>query len=420
MRQKLSYILLSVMVLFTLNSSFAKTNISTKLQWYISNGKDVVGTTNGEGASEVKSYSYTPYGQAVDYSAQQQLKINNEKLRIADNPFQYSGYYLDMESGMYYLNARYYSPEFMRFISRDSYDLANRYAYCDDDPISQTDPGGHLSSLAGILLNIGVGALVSAAALAIPVGGSAFGAFAVETIAGGLGGGLGELGQQGLQGDGLDCGKIGIQAGVGAVAGMVFGGLRTRGIAKAVRKVAPAIELTTFKQSLRTISSTAERFVFSSCDESVVFEAYSADIVGTNGGTYAEECEQRINAIPAYQRLGFKVEAIAPRGRVLDYLNAKAEFNINGGGTKCVLSFPPVDRVGQLSEKEITDLCTTFREEGQIERTRNPAKFGIFTNSITGEEGPVCAYSENIIPIDHPIIDENPWFLEYQNNRWPS
>lgn len=42
------------------------------------------------------------------------------------------------------MNARYYSPELMRFISRDSYDLSNRYAYCNGDPVSKTDPSGHM------------------------------------------------------------------------------------------------------------------------------------------------------------------------------------------------------------------------------------------------------------------------------------
>ncbi|MBR6646570.1 MAG: hypothetical protein IKM61_00130 [Eubacteriaceae bacterium] len=33
------------------------------------------------------------------------------------NPFRYRGYYYDSESGLYYLNSRYYDPETGRFIS---------------------------------------------------------------------------------------------------------------------------------------------------------------------------------------------------------------------------------------------------------------------------------------------------------------
>ena len=35
------------------------------------------------------------------------------------NPIRYRGYYYDTETGLYYLNARYYSPEWRRFISPD-------------------------------------------------------------------------------------------------------------------------------------------------------------------------------------------------------------------------------------------------------------------------------------------------------------
>ncbi|MGM9642258.1 MAG: RHS repeat-associated core domain-containing protein, partial [Eubacteriales bacterium] len=36
------------------------------------------------------------------------------------NPFRYRGYYYGNESGLYYLNARYYNPEWRRLISPDS------------------------------------------------------------------------------------------------------------------------------------------------------------------------------------------------------------------------------------------------------------------------------------------------------------
>ena len=35
------------------------------------------------------------------------------------NPFRYRGYYFDNESGYYYLNSRYYSPEWGRFINAE-------------------------------------------------------------------------------------------------------------------------------------------------------------------------------------------------------------------------------------------------------------------------------------------------------------
>jgi len=78
-----------------------------------------------------------------------------DSFSVRDNPYKYSGYYCDYESGMYYCQARYYSPELMRFINRDTYDLSNRYAYCDGDPVNNIDPNGHMStqSAIGVVVN---------------------------------------------------------------------------------------------------------------------------------------------------------------------------------------------------------------------------------------------------------------------------
>jgi RHS repeat-associated protein len=83
---------------------------------------------------------------------QHSLTINNSQLTINDNPFKYSGYYQDSESGLYYLKARYYSPELMRFINRDTYDLSNRYTYGGGNPISTTDVTGHMPGIIRDLL----------------------------------------------------------------------------------------------------------------------------------------------------------------------------------------------------------------------------------------------------------------------------
>ena len=69
------------------------------------------------------------------------------------NPFRYRGYYFDAESGMYYLQSRYYDPEIRRFISADDYGLLsasntvydkNLYAYGDGNPIIRLDASGRI------------------------------------------------------------------------------------------------------------------------------------------------------------------------------------------------------------------------------------------------------------------------------------
>ena len=58
------------------------------------------------------------------------------------NPYTYRGYYYDIETGYYYLNSRYYSPQLHRFISADGYYYTrtgvlshNLFAYCNNNPI---------------------------------------------------------------------------------------------------------------------------------------------------------------------------------------------------------------------------------------------------------------------------------------------
>ena len=66
------------------------------------------------------------------------------------NPIRYRSYYFDEDTGLYYLNARYYNPQWRRFISPDdtayldpeSVNGLNLYAYCGNDPINYADPSG--------------------------------------------------------------------------------------------------------------------------------------------------------------------------------------------------------------------------------------------------------------------------------------
>ena len=71
------------------------------------------------------------------------------------NPFRYRGYYFDAESGMYYLQSRYYDPEIRRFISADDVNVLdeelenlmqyNLTIYCMNDSINRCDANGDWS-----------------------------------------------------------------------------------------------------------------------------------------------------------------------------------------------------------------------------------------------------------------------------------
>ena len=104
---------------------------------------DVVCIYNTSGVVQVE-YAYDAWGNCT--------VISNANSDIANiNPIRYRGYYYDKETNLYYLNSRYYSPEWRRFISPD--DTAyldpetpnglNLYCYCGNDPINFVDPSGH-------------------------------------------------------------------------------------------------------------------------------------------------------------------------------------------------------------------------------------------------------------------------------------
>ena len=110
---------------------------------YVRNAQnDIVGLIDSTG-KRVVSYKYDSWGRAVNISGTMAATVGHK------NPFRYRGYYFDAESGMYYLQSRYYDPEIRRFISADNiivtgtsveYQNVNLYEYCSDNPINFQDP----------------------------------------------------------------------------------------------------------------------------------------------------------------------------------------------------------------------------------------------------------------------------------------
>ena len=104
---------------------------------------DVYKVVNASG-TVVASYTYDAWGKILSATGSM----------AAINPIRYRGYYYDAESGLYYLNSRYYDPEVGRFISAEPsvYDgefdggaglLAyNVCIYCVNDPVNYYDPDG--------------------------------------------------------------------------------------------------------------------------------------------------------------------------------------------------------------------------------------------------------------------------------------
>ncbi|MBE6767674.1 MAG: RHS repeat-associated core domain-containing protein [Ruminococcaceae bacterium] len=105
---------------------------------------DIIAITNHTGAV-VARYSYDAWGVC-------KVKYDTSGCDIANiNPFRYRGYYYDTETGLYYLQSRYYDPEIGRFINADEPTLvaiAQRsaehglYTYCHNEPVFNFDYTG--------------------------------------------------------------------------------------------------------------------------------------------------------------------------------------------------------------------------------------------------------------------------------------
>jgi RHS repeat-associated protein len=78
----------------------------------------------------VQTYDYDSYGNPAGSSG------------TITNPFQYGGQYTDAESGLQYLQARYYDPSSQSFISRDPAVVLEPYSYAGGSPENLTDSTG--------------------------------------------------------------------------------------------------------------------------------------------------------------------------------------------------------------------------------------------------------------------------------------
>jgi RHS repeat-associated protein len=113
---------------------------------------DVVGVYNSAGA-KVVTFTYDAYGNCT-VSGDESL-ANHCKIR-------YRGYYFDAETGLYWVQTRYYNPEWCRWISPDEINYIgptdvhglNLYCYCYNNPVMFCDDMGRLPRPVMIITSI--------------------------------------------------------------------------------------------------------------------------------------------------------------------------------------------------------------------------------------------------------------------------
>ena len=112
--------------------------------YYVRNVQgDIIKILDGN-MEEVVEYKYDTWGNVIGMEGSEYGKWVGSL-----NPFRYRGYYYDDESGMYYLQSRYYAPEWGRFINADGTlignigsSVHNIFAYASNNPVVFSDPSG--------------------------------------------------------------------------------------------------------------------------------------------------------------------------------------------------------------------------------------------------------------------------------------
>ena len=130
-------------------------------------------TTSG---MRVVTYTYDAWGSPLSTTGSLASTLGEQ------NPLRYRGYVYDTETGLYYLQSRYYNPAWGRFINADGYASTgqgiignNMFAYCGNNPVIRHDPTGQFG-LTATIFGIAIWKIgVAVAGLAITY-------FAVRTI----------------------------------------------------------------------------------------------------------------------------------------------------------------------------------------------------------------------------------------------
>ena len=153
---------------------------NNQLYYYKKNyQQDIIGIYNSS-YEEIVKYKYDSWGNIISITDNNNQEITDVTNIGLINPFRYRSYYYDTETNLYYLNSRYYNPEWGRFINADSLIglkrerfAYNLYTYCNNSPSTHIDTKGNvagaITAVGGVIGGAG-GAAAVIGSLALPVG----------------------------------------------------------------------------------------------------------------------------------------------------------------------------------------------------------------------------------------------------------
>ena len=133
------------------------TNNLTQVTEYKYDFQDLmVCRTTGSGNSAVSEYFAYDTEDKLIYTERGTVKDKTDSSFIPN----FTGKLLDLNTGLYYFNARWYDPEMGRFITEDpARDGRNWFVYCRNNPLIYTDSNGKTPLLSGAI-GAGIGATV--------------------------------------------------------------------------------------------------------------------------------------------------------------------------------------------------------------------------------------------------------------------
>ena len=196
---------------------------------------DIINITDSTGA-KVVTYTYNAWGKIMSMTGNMELAVNN--------PFRYRGYYYDVESGLYYLNSRYYDPQTGRFINADAPEILdggndhllenNLFAYCFNDPVNRFDDSGNWSlpnwakiAIGAAAIAVGVIATAATGGAAAPVLVASLKIAATSAAIGAVSGaGINAVSHRMATGSWKGAGKAAVRGAIdGACDGFMWGGI---------------------------------------------------------------------------------------------------------------------------------------------------------------------------------------------------